>query len=170
MSDYEYERGYETPYKKGAMFNLKTVDGFREVLDKTHNNEAFSSGNPEQLLCRAKYLNPKIGFNLLKYFLAINSPFDYGTSNKKTAEVYKKYLLKKYKQGYRTIIYTEDKAKYISSFKKAAANVKIKHPNFNYHIYHILRNKKGIKRKNGYFEIGNLWDLLKNEKKLNNII
>ena len=40
---------------------------------------------------------------------------------------------------------------------------KNKYENFSFRIYYLLNDNSGIKKNNGYFVIGNLYDLLKNE-------
>ena len=168
MTDLEFEWAHKIPYASGWMFNLKLQPGFKGVLSWTKYNETFSIGNREQVKWRAKYLNPKVGFNILDYFQALNSTFDYGSKNKKTVAMLVKYLAKRYQQGYETVVYTDDKLGNLKFFRQAADKIKARHKDFNFRIYHILNNKNDIKKKRGYWEVGNLLDLLENEKKYYN--
>ena len=167
ITDREYEEMYEEPLKQGWPFGLDILPGFKEVLNWTKNNEAFTTGTKEQMDWRAYYLNPRVGFDIRKYFQKINTTFDYGETNKKTQEMLVDYLSKKYNEGYRVAVYADDKIKNCQSFSKAANIVKEKHNDFFYRFYHVLNNDSGLKDKGDYFEVGNLFDLLKSEKELN---
>ena len=164
ISDLEYEKGFEIPYTKGSMFNLELQKDFKKVLSWTKYNETFSTGNKEQMNWRAKYLNSKVDFDVLEYFQKLNSTFDYGNTNKKTKEMMIKYLKKRYNEGYKTVVYTDDKIKNLEFFREAGEVIKKKYNNFSYRLYHILKNKSGIKQKDYYFEVGGLIDLMNNEK------
>src|SRR3989338_5780776 len=96
ISDREYEENFKIPYLNGEMFNLQIQPDFKKVLSWTKRNETFSTGNREQMAWRARYLNHKIGFNILDYFQVMNSTFDYGQTNKKTPEMMIDYLEKKH--------------------------------------------------------------------------
>ena len=166
ISDREYETGYQIPYTQGWYFNLKLVPHFKKVLSWTKHNETFSTGNKEQVSWRAQYLNPKIGFDLTKYFQKLNSTFDYGKTNKKTKKMLVKYLDRKYQQGYKTVVYTDDKLDNLVFFKKAGELIKNKYPDFSFRLYNIFNSKSGLKNKKAYHEISGLLGLLANEKKL----
>ncbi|MDD4332897.1 MAG: hypothetical protein PHT51_02185 [Patescibacteria group bacterium] len=77
-----------------------------------------------------------------------------------------KYLQSKYDEGFRFVVYTDDKLKNLQAFSEAAEKLKEKYGDFSYRLYHILNNNSGIKNKSNYFETGNLFAILKNEKKL----
>lgn len=47
---------------------------------------------------------------------------------------------------------------------QAAEKIKGEHKDFSYRLYHILNDDGGLREKKGYFEIGNLYDLMENEK------
>ncbi|MBT4210134.1 MAG: hypothetical protein HOE19_04455 [Candidatus Komeilibacteria bacterium] len=166
VSPREYEEMCREPYSKGKHFNLDIYPGFKEVLEWTKNNEAFTSGLIEHNDWRAKYLNPILGYDIRQYFQKINTTFDYEDTNIKNEEMFYQYLQNKYKQGYKTIIYTEDKIKYIKCFKIAALKLHKKYPDFSFRLYHILHNEKDIKDQAGYWEAGSLLGVLNNEKKL----
>lgn len=166
ISNREYEEMYEVPYKEGWFFKLNILPGFKEVLTLTKNNEAFTTGIPEQMNWRAHYLSKKVGFDVRKYLKKINTTFDYGETNKKTQEMLIDYLNKKYTEGYRVIVYTDDKLKNCLVFLKAASEVMGKHNDFSFRIYNVLNNKSRIENKGDHFEVGSLFDLLENENKL----
>ena len=163
LSPREYEKMYKEPYKKGYYFNLDLMPGAKEVLTKIKHNEAFTSGVKNQVKWRAEYLNPKIDFNILNCFQKINSTFDYVNSNIKNRKMLMSYLNKKFKENYKTIIYTDDKKENCLLFQDAAKKIKNKYKNFSFRIYYLLNNNSDIKKNNGYFVIGNLYNLLKNE-------
>lgn len=167
LSDREYENMYNMPYQEGWYFNLRLQEGFKEVLSWTKYNEAFTTGIPEHIVYRSKYLNPKVGFDILKYFQKINSTFDFGETNDKTEEMFLTILENKYKEGFKTVVYTDDKIANVEFFKQVAKKVKDKHEDFNYRVYHILNDNKGLRDKDWYWEIGGLDNLLENEKKVN---
>lgn len=159
-----YEESVKVPYLKGDWYTLSLAEGFAEVLSWTKNNEAFTTGVKEQLDWRAKYLNPKAGFDIRKYFQNIASTFDYGETNLKTKEMLVDYLMKKIGQGYQTVVYTDDKLSNCVFFKEAAEVVKKSKPEFSYRVYHLLNQGKSVKKMDWYHEIGQLLDLLENEK------
>lgn len=156
----EAEEAYYIPYTHGEMFNLDIKDGFKETLTWTKNNEIFTQGTPEQMNWRAEYLNPKVGFDIRQFFQKINSTFDFGETNIKTKEMLSTYLNNKKKEGYETVVYTDDKIQNCMAFKDATDNIQ----NLKYRIYHIKNDNSGIIKKDQYYEIGNLLDLLKNEQ------
>ncbi len=166
MTDMEFEQAHKIPYINGWMFNLKLQPDFKQVLSWTKYNETFSTGNREQVKWRAKYLNPRVGFNILDYFQALNSTFDYGPKDKKNIAMLVKYLTMKYQQGYKVVVYTDDNLDNLKLFRRAAEKIKIKYRDFDYRLYHILNDKAGIRKKKGYWQIGTLLDLLKNEKNI----
>ncbi|MFH0857087.1 MAG: hypothetical protein V1860_04270 [bacterium] len=164
LSNKEIDWTYEIPYKEGWHINLELAKGFKEVLEWAKNNEAFTSGIPEQIEWRAEYLNPRVGFDVRAFLKKINAASDYGAYNTKTKEMFLKYLNERYKQGYKIVVFTDDNLKYCDLFKQAADEQKDKHQDFSYRCYHILNDNGGLRKKEWYFEIGNLYDLMKNEK------
>ena len=87
VSPREYEEMCREPYSKGKHFNLDIYPGFKEVLEWTKNNEAFTSGLIEHNDWRAKYLNPILGYDIRQYFQKINTTFDYEDTNIKNEEL-----------------------------------------------------------------------------------
>jgi len=163
ISPHDYEWAHERPYCEG-MFDLSISDGFQEVLSQTKHNETFSTGNREQMDWRAEYLNPRVGFDIRGLFEEMNSTFDYGPTNTKTRDMLVGYLLKKYDHGYQTVAYTDDKLPNGEEFVAAARVVQSRHPDFGYRLYHFLNDGHGLRIKEGYWEIGSLYDLLLNER------
>lgn len=166
VSDRVYEEMYEIPYKEGWYFQLALQPGVKEVLSWTKHNETFSTGMQEQMDWRAECLNPKVGFDIREFFQKFNSTFDYDETNKKTKKMLVGYLNKKYQEGYKTVVYTDDKLENCQFFLDAVELVRKKYHDFSYRLYRILNNDKGLKQKNGYWEIGSLHNFLINEKKL----
>lgn len=164
LTNEEIDRTYEIPYSQGWYINLDIAKGFQEVLEWAKNNEAFTSGIPEQIEWRSKYLNPKVGFDVRSFLKKINAASDYGAYNTKTKEMFLKYLDEKYKQGCKVVVFTDDNFKYCKLFMQAAEKIKGEHKDFSYRCYHILNDNGGLRKKEWYFEIGNLYDLMKNEK------
>lgn len=154
-----FEECYKEPYIHGERFNLKIADGFKDVLSWTQHNETFTTGIREQMDWRAEYLNPRVGFDIKKYFQKIISTFDFGETNVKTSEMLEKYLAQRKSEGYDTIVYTDDKLKNCELFKQAAESVSIL-----YRVYNIKNDKAGLREKDWYWEIGDLYDFLENEK------
>ena len=167
ISDRKYEDMHKIPYEEGWYFKLDLKPGVKEALRFGKHNETFSTGMQEQMDWRAEYLVPKTGFDFRPYFQKINTTFDYGETNKKTKEMLVDYLTKKYQQGYKTVVYTDDKLANCQFFLDAVNSVKKEYLDFSYRLYHILNNDKGLRQKNGYWEIGSLHDFLANEKSLN---
>lgn len=157
----ECEEGFEV-YKQGEMFNLKIADGFDEVLTWTKDNESFTTGLPIALDSRAEYLNPKLGYDIKSYFQKVVSTFDFGETNVKTKEMLDEYLRQSYERGYKVIVYTDDKLGNCEQFKQAAEAIE----GLDFRIYHILNDNGGLRKKDWYFEIGDLYDLLENEKNI----
>ncbi len=168
ISPWEYENNYKIPYCAGWYFNLDIKPGFRQTLVWTKNNETFSTGNQAQMTWRGRYLNKKYNFKLSKYFKKLNSTFDYGDTNVKSLAMFKSYLKDKYREGYQTIVYSDDKLSNLQFFKKAVDQYQKILPALDLRLYHVLNNSQGIKDKKWYFSVGTLNDLLKNEKKLTN--
>ena len=160
----QYENGFREPYIKGEMYNLALADGFKEVLSRTKNNEAFTTGVKEQMDWRAAYLNPRVGFDVRSYFKKINTTFDYAETNVKTKEMIVQYLHDKLKEGYDAVVYTDDKLANCQLFQEAVNQVQREGLALNCRIYHILNSQSTIRKRGWYFEIGNLKDLLKSEK------
>lgn len=167
VSDRKFEQMHEIPYKEGWYFQLALQPGVKEVLSWTQHNETFSTGMQEQMDWRSQYLTPRVGFDIRDFFQKLNSTFDYGETNKKTKEMLIDYLEKKYQQGYKTVVYTDDKVKNCQFFIDAVKSLRKKYPDFSYRLYHILNDDSGIKDKEAYWEIGSLYDFLTNEQKLN---
>jgi len=165
ISDRKFEEMHEIPYKEGWHFKLDLKPGAKEALQFSQHNETFTTGVPEQLDWRAEYLAPKTGFDFRSYFQKINTTFDYGETNKKTKEMLVDYLSKKYQEGYKTVVYTDDKLTNCQFFLDAVELVRRKYQDFSYRLYHVLNNDQGLKHKDGYWQIGSLYDLLANEKK-----
>lgn len=165
ISPHDYEWSYEQPYKEG-LFELNVADGFREVLSSTKNNAVFTTGNKEQIDWRAEQLNKKYDFDIRDYVKEIYSTLDYGNTNKKTQAMLEDILKKKYKEGFTTVVYTDDNLDNCLFFIKAAKGFTQQAPDFNFRVYSIRNDNKGVRPKDGYFEIGNLYDLKKNEEKI----
>lgn len=161
-----YEEMFKIPYQKGWYYNLALKPGFKKVLSWTKHNETFSTGVLEQIDWRAQYLNPRVGFDIRKFFQKFNSTFDYGETNTKTKVMLVDYLQKKYNEGYQTIVYTDDKLANCGSFREAATEVRSRYKDFSYRIYYILNDSSGLKDKGWCFKIGSLYDLLKNEQQI----
>lgn len=157
----QYEQGYREPFVHGEMFNLDIAKGYKEVLEWTKHNETFTTGLKEHLDYRAQYLNPRVGFDIRSIFQKIISTFDYGETNVKTKEMLITYLQERFKQGYGTVVFTDDKLKNCEAFRDAAHEVK----GLYYRIYQMYNDDKGLRNKGWYCEIGNLYDLLENEKR-----
>ncbi|MBI4427166.1 MAG: hypothetical protein HY569_01635 [Candidatus Magasanikbacteria bacterium] len=154
-----FEECYKEPYIHGERFNLRIADGFADVLSWTKHNETFTTGIREQMDWRAEYLNLKVGFDIIKYFQKIISTFDFGETNVKTQEMLEKYLARRKSDGYNAVVYTDDKLANCEMFKKAAESVGI-----SFRVYNMKNDSGGLRNEGWYWEIGNLYDLLKNEK------
>jgi hypothetical protein len=161
----QYEEMYRIPYSQGWYYNLTIRPEFREVLSWTKHNEVFTTGLRETNDWRAEYLIPKTGFDFRPYFQKVVSTFDYGETNQKTKEMVVDYLEKKHQEGYRAIVYADDKLANCQMFIEAMKLAQHEHPDFSYRVYQILNNDSGLQEKEGYFTIGGLNDLLVNEKK-----
>ncbi len=168
ISPWEYENNYKIPYRAGWYFNLDIKPGFRKTLVWTKNNETFSTGNQAQMTWRGQYLNKKYHFKLRKYFKRLNSTFDYGDTNVKSLAMFESYLKKKYRAGYRTIVYSDDNLGNLKFFKEAVDKCKKNLPGLNLRLYRVLNDNTGIKDHRWYFSVGTLYDLLDNEKKIIN--
>jgi hypothetical protein len=160
----QYENAFKEPYINGEMYNLTLAEGFKEVLTWTKNNEAFTTGVKEQMDWRASYLNPKEGLDVRSFFKNINTTFDYAKTNIKTKKMLIQYLKSKIDEGYKTVVYTDDKLKNCQLFKEAIDAVKQQGLNLNCRIYHILNSASRVDNQGWYTVIGNLKDLLKSEK------
>lgn len=166
VSAREYEEMYKIPYTEGWYFDTRLQPGFQEVLEWTKNNEIFTSGNVEQVDWRAEYLNPRVGLDVRKYFSKINTPFNYGETNIKTKEMMVDILENAYQRGFRAVVFTDDKIKYVEFFQAVVVELGDKYEDFTGRVYHILNNESGLQEKGKYFTIGNLKDFLQNEKKI----
>lgn len=160
----EYESSYEEPYKDGKKFTLQIAEGFKEVLVWTKNNEIFTSGIKEQMDWRAHYLNPIVGYDIRNLFGKVNTTFDYGETNIKTKAMLVEFLQSKKEEGYNVVVYTDDKIENCLALKEASDKL----DGLDSRIYHILNDNNGLRKKEIYWEIGNLYDLLENEKTLTN--
>ncbi|KKU48042.1 MAG: hypothetical protein UX68_C0023G0018 [Parcubacteria group bacterium GW2011_GWA2_46_9] len=107
ITPHDYEWAYERPYKDG-LFVLSIADGFREVLTWTKNNAVFTTGNREQVDWRAEQLHKKYDFDIRDYIKEICSTFDFGNTNRKTKDMLENILDKKYREGFRVAVYTDD--------------------------------------------------------------
>ncbi|MBS4035808.1 MAG: hypothetical protein KGZ85_15195 [Ignavibacterium sp.] len=161
ISPLDYERAYEKPYRFG-LYKIKIADGFEEVLSWTKNNEVFTSGLQGSIGWRAEYFLKQGFFNVEPYFQKIYSTFDFGNSNKKTKEMLIKILNEKVKEGYNQVVYTDDKLENCLFFLEAAKEI----TNLKVKIYNIKNDDLGIRKKDNYWEIGNLHNLMENEKKV----
>lgn len=161
-----FEECYKEPYLQGEMFNLDVMPGYREVLSWTKNNETFSTGFQEQLRWRASYLNPRVGFDILNFFRKLGSTFDYGETNVKTKEMLVDYLNEKLTEGFKTIVYIDDKLANSHFFISAADGLKKQYSLFNCRFYHMLNDGKGLRAKDGYCETGSLYDLKESEERI----
>lgn len=165
ISPREYEENYRVPLSAGWHFNLTISPGFRETLAWTKNNETFSTGTREQIAWRAQYLNPKYGFDFRRYLRRINSTFDYVETNQKTTAMLAEYLRDRYRAGYETIVYADDKLSNLRAFQRAVRRAKKSCPRLRSRLYHILNSRRGLVRAQaGYTDVGTLFDLLKQEK------
>ena len=145
-TDYKrYEKSWCHFYENGNLVHLDLMKGFKELLSWTKYNETFSRGTHEQIYCRAKYLNPKVGFDILKFFQKIVSILDYEDHNIKTEEIFLKYLSERFDQGYGTIVYTDDALKNCKNFE---TNMKNLGGNF-------IKSKTFKK----WFEVFNKWNM-----------
>lgn len=156
-----YEKLYYKPYRHG-FYQIKIADGFRKVLSWTKNNEIFTTGNKEQINWRAEYFLEKGLFDVRPYFKKINNTFDFANTNKKTKEMIVALFKNKMADGYTEIVYTDDKLENCLLFFEAGKEVE----NLKIRIYHIKNDNLGIRNKDYYWGIGNLYDLMENEKKM----
>ena len=161
ISPLDYERCYEKPYRKG-LFKLKIADGFQEVLSWTKENEVFTTGIREQVDWRAENFLSRGLFDIKPYLKKINTTFDFANTNKKDEKIIKFLFKKKIKEGYNEIVYTDDKLENCLLFRGVGKKIK----NLKLRVYNLKNDNLGIRKKKDYWEIGNLYDLLENEKKL----
>lgn len=156
ISPRDWEWAYERPYRE-RFLEVRPAAGFREVLEWTRKNAAFTTGNREQIDWRAEQILRKYGFDIRDYIKEIHSTFDYGNTNKKTPEMLRDLLKKKFDAGFDTVVYTDDKLENINFFLSAANG-------YNVRVYHMKNDNDGLRKKTAYFVIGNLYDLVENEK------
>ncbi len=156
ISPRQYEEAYEIPYRNG-LFDLQIVPDFKEVLTWTKNNAVFTTGNREQIDWRAEQLLSKGNIDIRDYLKEIYSTFDYGNTNVKIAAMIKDILQKKSVQGFETFVYTDDKLANCQFFKQAAAD-------YNSRVYHMCNDNSGLRERDGYWEIGSLYDMMENEQ------
>jgi len=160
----EFEVAQVACLEHGEMFGLRLSEGYRETLAWTERNETFSTGVPEQVAARARYLNPKVGFDILEHIVKVHSTFDYGETNVKTPEMLVDYLSKKVAEGYRTVVYADDKLENCMAFADAARTVGEVHADFTHRLYHMRNDDGGLRTKESYCEVGSLSDILVREK------
>lgn len=169
MTALEFERGHEVTLQEGWHWRLALQPGFREMLTWAHEhgrNATFSTGNVEQMDRRAEYLNPHVGFDIRQWFDELHSTFEYGNTNTKTKEMLVDFLTKKYNEGYRTVVYTDDKFANCELFKAAAENVKHLHHDFSFRLYFMKNDHQGLRANENTLEAGDLSDVLEHEKGL----
>jgi hypothetical protein len=162
ISPRDYEWAYERPYKEG-LFELAIAEGFREVLTWAKNNIVFTTGNREQMDWRAEQLNKKYDFDIRDYIKEVYSTFDYGNTNRKTKKMLEDILGKKHRDGFTTAIYTDDNLGNCEFFIAAAAEFTLQTPDFHYRVYHMMNDNKGLRPQKDCWEIGDLYDLQRNE-------
>ncbi|MFH1111668.1 MAG: hypothetical protein V1712_01195 [Patescibacteria group bacterium] len=164
ISAHDYEWSHKIPYG-GGLYNLSIAEGFKKVLLWTKNNSIFTTGNKEQIDWRAKQLFKKYHFDIRKYTKEIHSTFDYGNTNIKTQEMLMDIILKKYKQGYRVFIYTDDKRKNCIFFLKAIQILVKKGYSIKTRVYYLKGKGRGIKKiNNSLIKVGGLLNLLHYER------
>jgi hypothetical protein len=149
----DYEKFQERPYRDG-LFKLKIADGFQEVLSWTKNNEAFTTGNKEQIDWRAENFLGRGFLDIRPYLRKINTTFDFANTNKKDEKIIKSLFEKKIKEGHNEIIYTDDKLENCLLFQGVGKKIK----NLRLRVYHLKNDNLGIRKKDSYWEIGNLYD------------
>ncbi len=166
ISPKNYEWAYEVPYKQG-LFVLTVAKGFQEVLNWAKENYAFTTGNKKQIDWRAENFLTRYGFDIRDYFKQIHTTFDYGNTNKKTVEMLVDILKKKSNEGYTAAVYTDDKPANCQFFLKAIDAAKKQGIEFKARVYNMKNDKSDLKKDSKrYYEIGNLLQLLANEKSL----
>lgn len=162
----EYELGYEGPYKEG-LYNLSIAKGFKEVLSWTKNNGVFTTGNKEQMDWRAVQLQNKYSFDVRSCITEIYSTFDYGDTNVKTEAMLIDLINKKTKQGFGTIVYSDDKATNCEFFINAAGKCVSTSLKFDFRVYNLSHNSIQLEKiSTNYYKIGNLGQLRDNEEYL----
>jgi|SRR3989338_7951788 len=166
ITPHDYEWAYERPYKEG-LFSLEIADGFREVLSWTKNNSVFTTGNREQVDWRAEQLNRKYDFDIRDYITEIYSTFDYGNTNRKTKSMFEDVLMKKYQEGFTTAVYTDDNLANCDFFIAAVKEITSQQSDFQFRVYRMMNDDRGLRQQNGYWDIGTLYDLQSSEKMMN---
>lgn len=162
ISPEDFEWAYERPYKEGLM-DITLAEGFKEILSWTKNNSAFTTGNKQQLSWRAVQLKNKDHFDILPLFTgSIYSTFDYGNSNVKTAPMYEELLNKIVDLNPTAIVYTDNHPDYCRYFIAAA-----KKSGIPFRCYNMRNDNKGLRPGPNIWQIGSLYDMLKNEQALN---
>jgi hypothetical protein len=167
ISEHDYEFGYQEPFTSGRPFQIELMPGFKEVLAWCRHNEAWTTGNKEQLAWRAQYLNPRVGFDIRAMLDKVNSSLDLFGTNKKSVKITEKLLQAKYNEGYEEIVYTEDKLKNCKIFYEAAINFRKQRPDFKFRIYYMTP-ETDHKAEPWYQIVHNLFDVQKYEKIINN--
>ena len=164
----EYELADKRPYKEG-LYSLSIADGFKEVLSWTKNNGVFTTGNKEQMDWRAVQLQNKYGFDVRPYITEIYSTFDYGNTNVKTEDMLVDLISKKIKQGFNTVVYTDDKPVNCQFFIKAAEQCQTMGILVKFRVYNLSNDNTPLEEiSDGYYKIGNLGQLRDNEEYLLN--
>jgi hypothetical protein len=167
VSPRDYEWAYEIPFKT-SLLKLNLAEGFKETLSWTKNNVAFTTGNKEQLDWRQVQLGKKYNIDIKRYLWEVRSTFDFGNTNQKTKKMLADILKQKFAEGYKTVVYTDDNKTNCDFFISAVKLAAKEGANFNYRLYNIRHGLPTLtKISKNYFKIGNLLQLLKQEKIIN---
>ncbi len=166
ITPFEYELGYEKPYREG-LYDLTIADGFKDVLAWTKNNSVFTTGNKEQIAWRAEQLLRKYEFDIRDYLKEIYSTFDYGNTNIKTEAMLVDLIDRKFKQGFNAIVYTDDKKANCEFFISAIERCQNNSVKARYQVYNLSNDNSRVQKlSDNYYKIGNLYQLKDNEENL----
>ncbi len=150
----QYEKNFKAIFTAGTPVDLALMPDYAEVLSQTADNQAFTTGNVEQVDWRAEYLNPQVGFDIKKYFSKIVSTFEFAPTNLKTEAVIEAYL-KREAALYKKLVYTDNDLANCALFYKVGqkyfSDVK---------IFHFKNDRLGVRPQAWYIEIGALTDLI----------
>ena len=160
-----FEECYYEPYIQGY-FWLQLAPGFKEMLTWAKHNETFNTGFQKQMDWRARYLNPRVGFDIRKFFQKLNSTFDWGETNVKTPAMLQQYLEIKIKENYSTVVYSDDHLENVKFFISAAKKINRQCRDFKWRAYHVVNKNGGWRAAEGYFQAGSLLDILEKEKSI----
>ncbi|KKT05668.1 MAG: hypothetical protein UV78_C0021G0019 [Parcubacteria group bacterium GW2011_GWA2_43_17] len=160
------ERADEEAYEK-EYFKVWANDGFKELLEWTKNNFVVTTGTVKQTSLRRAIILFYEGFDIMKYIKGVISTFNYHddpTENGKNEAFWLKWLKEKYHEGYREIVYADDKVQSVKNFYGAAGELNLS----DLHVrgYHLKNDDSGINKVENYLVAGSLLDVLKNEKSL----